>query len=138
MSANIYKLIRELKNSVSVSLEKITKLKPEKWSLSAFFTILPEILIFVRELISNVEKIGKELKATGYDKKIAVMAILDGLVNDGVIKVPYIPKWLTKKILSFIVDLIVKYLNDKFGKGKGQEKDKDWVDEPSIKILSIR
>ena len=139
MSDKLEQLVKELSKNVASSLEKLKQLKPDKWNLKSFVAVAPEIFILLRELVTGVEKISKQVGVvTGSDKKSAVMAILETCINGDYLKIPYVPKWLSKKLLGLAVDWVVQYYNEKFGKGTGENSEKDWIEEPTFTVLSVR
>lgn len=139
MSDKLAELIQKLSSDVKGSIDKIEALKPDKWSFGAFLAILPEVTELVKGLVIGVEKISKEIKeVSGSDKKAAVLEILNGMIEAGTIKIPWVPQWLVKKIFALAVEWIVKTYNEKFGKGKGDDPEKSWVDEPAFNVISVR
>jgi len=139
MSDNLKQLVEDLVKAVKGSIERFKKIKPEKWTFKTFIGALPELTALVKDIVTEVERISKQVKGvTGDDKKEAVMSILNALVDSGTIKIPFVPKWLVKKLLGLMVDWVVGYYNEKFGKGKGEETERDWIEEPSFNVLSVR
>jgi len=139
MSDKLDDLIKKLADSVKDSVEKIKALVPEKWTFGAALGMAPEVIALVKDLVIQVEKVSKEVKGvSGSDKKKAVMAIIDGMLDSKVINIPWVPNWLVKKIFGIVVDYIVKTYNNKFGKGTGDKADTDWIDEPAFSTISVR
>lgn len=66
--------------------------------------------------VHQVELIKTDAGAalTGTDKKDLVIAIVDQFVS-----IPMVPQWLMNDLLSYGIDLLIAFLNKKFGP--------DWV-----------
>lgn len=79
--------------------------------------------------IIAAEAVGDE----GKEKRKEVVEMVFKYLEDRNVKLP-IPDWLFKLLLGFVIDLLISYLNKKFGKG--------WIaslaKEEGIEVVSVK
>lgn len=109
---NVKKISEQLLKEVQDNIGKVKKIK----SLNT--KSVRTILDVIESVVNAVEEHGTNVvKLSGKDKKKLAVTILNKYIN---IPVPYVPRVIMEKveqlIIGLLIDIVVGFLNKKFGK----------------------
>jgi len=76
---------------------------------------------FIGEVISEIEVLAPEIgDLTGNEKKKVAVVLVNEFVN-----IPFVPEWLEAKIFDYVIEAIVKTLNNYLGHAWAAISNKD-------------